>query len=61
MKHTVELEFKVGDRVLVKEIQRPGRVEMIQLDFLGIQYRIAFWDNAKRESCWLYADEIEQR
>lgn len=61
MKHTVDFDFKVGDRVLVKEIQRPGRVELVQMDFLGTQYRVAFWDNSKRENVWLYPDELEQR
>jgi hypothetical protein len=61
MKHNIELDFKVGDRVMIKEIQRPARVEMVQLDFLGTQYRVAFWDNSKRETVWLYPDEIEGR
>lgn len=59
--HTVTLQFAVGDKILVKEIQRPGRVELIQHDFLGTQYRVCFWDNSKRENVWLYPDEIEAR
>lgn len=42
-------------------IQRPGRVEAITLDGLGTMFKVVFWDNSKRESCWLYADEIEPR
>ncbi len=61
MSKQVTIEFEIGDLVLIKEIQRPGRVEVIQHDFLGTTYRIAFWDNSKRESVWLYADEIERR
>ncbi len=61
MSKSVTLEFELTQRVLIKEIQRPGRVEMIQLDNLGITYRVAFWDNSKRETVWLYADEIEAR
>jgi hypothetical protein len=61
MKHTVEFDFKVGERVLIKEVQRPGRVEIIQVDSLGIQYRVVYWDNSKRELVWLYADELEER
>lgn len=57
----IVLTFKLGDRVIIKEIQRPGRVEAIMLDGLGIQYRIALWDNSERKSTWLYADELETR
>jgi hypothetical protein len=61
MKHTVEFEFNLGDKVMIKEIQRPGRIEMIHIDCLGVQYRVAYWDNSKRESNWLFADEVEAR
>lgn len=54
-------QFSIGDRVLVKEIQRPGRVELIQVDFIGVQYRVSFWDNSERKIVWLYGDEIEPR
>jgi hypothetical protein len=55
------LAYQVQDRVLIREIQRPGRVEMIQVDFLGATYRVAYWDNSERKQVWLYADEIEMR
>lgn len=58
---TIEIHFSVGDKVMVKEVQRPGRVDMIQLDSVGLQYRIAYWDNSERKNAWLYADEIEPR
>lgn len=61
MSKQLTIEFELGDRVLIKEIQRPGRVEMIQHDLLGITYRVAYWDNSKRETVWLYADELEAR
>jgi hypothetical protein len=55
------LAYQVQDRVMIREIQRPGRVEMIQVDFLGVTYRVAYWDNSERKQVWLYADEIEMR
>ena len=61
MEKNITIDFEVGQKVLVKEIQRPGRVDMIQIDSVGIQYRIAYWDNSERKSTWLYADEIESR
>lgn len=59
--YTQPFEFSIGDRVIVKEIQRPARVEMIQVDCLGCQYRVAFWNDSKRDVVWLYSDEIELR
>lgn len=56
-----DFPFSIADRVMIKEIQRPGRVEMIQMDLLGVTYRIAYWDNSERKSIWLYPDEIEER
>jgi hypothetical protein len=51
----------LNDKVIIREIQRPGRVEAVMIDFLGVQYRVAYWDNSKRESSWLTADELEAR
>lgn len=56
-----KFEFSIGDRVIIKEVQRPGRVELIQIDFVGVQYRVCYWDNSERKVAWLYADEIEPR
>lgn len=57
----IEIEFSIGSKILVKEIQRPGRVEALMVDGLGLQCRVAYWDNAERKSVWLYGDEIEAR
>ena len=54
-------KFNLNDRVMIKEIQRPGKVDSLMIDFLGVQYRISFWENGKRESAWLHADELESR
>ena len=58
---TEHFRFDLGDRVLIREIQRPGKVEALMVDFLGVQYRIVYWDNSKRENAWLGADELEAR
>jgi len=54
-------KFDLGSRVIIREIQRPGRVEALMVDFLGPQYRVAFWDNSKRETAWLGPDELDAR
>lgn len=54
-------KFNLNDRVMVREIQRPGRVKALTIDYLGVQYLVGFWENGKRESVWLHADELEAR
>jgi hypothetical protein len=53
--------FDLGDRVIIREVQRPGMVESLTIDFLGVQYRVAYWDNSERKTAWLKADELERR
>lgn len=60
-KSTKEFLFDIGDPVIIKEVQRPGRIELIQCDYLGTQYRVAYWDNSDRRSVWLYGDELQLR
>lgn len=59
--HTVEFQFNLCDKVILKEIQRPGVIDLLQLDNLGKMYRVAYWDDAERKTVWLYADEIAPR
>lgn len=54
-------KFDLNQRVIVREIQRPWKVKSLIIDNLGPQYRVSFWDNGKRESVWLHADELEAR
>jgi len=51
-------KFDLGDKVIISEVQRPGTIESLLIDFLGPQYRVAYWDNSKRETVWLKADEL---
>jgi len=55
------IKFDIKDKVLIKEIQRPGTVDAVTLDYLGIQYRVAYWDNSDRHSVWLPEDELTAR
>ena len=58
---TEQFKFDLKDRVIIREIQRPGVVEALMIDFLGPQYRVIYWDNSKRETAWLCADELDYR
>jgi len=57
----IHIKFDLKDRVLIREVQRPGVVDAITLDYLGIQYRVAYWDNSKRETVWLPEEELTPR
>ena len=54
-------KFDVNDKVIIREVQRPGVVEALTIDFLGPQYRVVYWDNSDRKTVWLKADELERR
>lgn len=54
-------KFDLSQRVLIREVQRPGMVEALTIDYLGVQYRVAYWDNSDRKTVWLKEDEIEPR
>lgn len=56
---TQQFKFSLGGRVLIKEIQRPGSVDSVTIDYLGIQYRVAYWDNSERKTVWLKEEELE--
>lgn len=61
MKNTVVFAHSIGDKVMLAEIQRPGRVDQSTVDFSGVMYRVAYWDNSERKTVWVYADEITER
>lgn len=53
--------FALNDRVVVQEIDRPGKVAAIMVDGLGIQYLVNYWNDGERKSVWVQADELEAR
>jgi hypothetical protein len=53
--------FDLNSKVIINEVQRPGVVEALMIDFLGPQYRIAYWDNSDRKTVWLQASELSPR
>ena len=61
MKRLETFDYTLGDKVIINELHRPGKVEALMIDFLGVQYRISFWDNSQRQIAWLSADEISNR
>jgi hypothetical protein len=58
---TEHFKFNLEERVIINEIQRPGVVEALTVDFLGPQYRVCYWDNSERKTVWLKAEELTSR
>ncbi len=56
---SVDFAFKVGDKVRVREIDRPGMVDLMQYDNAGPMYRVCYWDNCERKTTWCYDWELE--
>lgn len=54
-------KFDLNDKVIIREVQRPGVVEALTIDFLGPQYRVVYWDNSDRKTVWLKAVELDRR
>ena len=61
LRHVQRFEFALCDKVLIRDIQRPGVVEAMLVDSLGPQYRVCYWNESNRKTEWLYASEIELR
>lgn len=53
--------FDINDKVIIREVQRPGVIEALTIDYLGPQYRVCYWDNSDRRTVWLKAEELELR
>lgn len=58
---TEHFAFDLGGKVMIKEIQRPGRIIALAIDYTGVNYRVQFWNNSEYRSEWLSADELEAR
>jgi len=58
---TEHFKFNLCDRVLLKEIQRPGVVDALLVDGLGAQYWVNYWNDSKRERALLFEWELELR
>lgn len=53
--------FDLGDKVIIKEIQRPGIIEGLIVDYLGPQYYVSYWDNSDRKKVYLPLRDLEAR
>jgi hypothetical protein len=57
----IDFKFQLGQTVTLKEINRPGLIDACALFDVGVQYRVAYWNNGDRKTEWVYEGEIEYR
>ena len=57
---TVELKYSLLEKVRLIEIDRPGFVDSIIIDSIGIQYRVCHWFEGERRTVWCHEQEIEK-
>ena len=55
----MDVKFDLFSNVRLKEIDRPGFVEEINISINGLSYRLAWWNNGERYSTWVNEFEIE--
>lgn len=55
----IEFKFTIGQRVTIIEIKRPGIVTGMSFDEVGRQIRVAYWNDGKRCTDWMYETEVE--
>lgn len=60
-RRTEHFAFNLMDKVIIREIHRPGVIDSLIIDSLGRQYRVVFWNDGSRNAHWLYEWELELR
>lgn len=58
---TKSFQFDLGQKVNIKEINRPGIVIGLLVDLQSISYKISYWDNSQRKIEWLYDFDLENK
>lgn len=55
----VEFKYGMESEVKIKEINVWGIIDGLMQTSCGKEYRVVYWDNAKRYSQWVYEYELE--
>lgn len=58
MKQTIAIDFSIGDRVMVKDIEATGTVYAVMVSRDGIEYQVKWFSNSDRKSEWFRAAEL---
>jgi hypothetical protein len=54
-----DFKYDLEDKVKLTEINRPGIVNGMSVDNLGVQYRVCYWSDGARKQEWVYEHEIQ--
>lgn len=52
--------FSLGQRVRIKELNRPGRVLAIFIGDTGYQYKVRYFDDGDAKEVYFFTDELEE-
>jgi len=55
----IEFRYAIKQKVTVKAIGMPGRIEALLHEPENNMYRVAYWNNGDRFQQWLHEYEIE--
>lgn len=59
-KHSFGADYLPGQDVIIKALERPGRISMVRVDEGGtVDYFVSWWDEGKRQQEWLPGCELK--
>lgn len=58
---SIPIEYDLGEQVEIHELRCPARVLQIALGRRGVEYEVAYWWNAERQTAWLPGFELRPR
>lgn len=61
MSTEISFIYGIGQKILVKEIQRPGVVTCMRVTSFGKECLVAYWNDGNRKEEWMYEWELEPR
>ncbi len=56
----MKFDFKIHDKVKIKELNLTGRIKAIYIDSDGISYSIRFFKDGDPKTTYFYSDELEK-
>ncbi len=56
-----ELAYRIGEKVFIISLERPGRVVEISIDIVGTMYKVRYFDHAVVNAVFFFKDELEKK
>ncbi|TDI96998.1 MAG: hypothetical protein E2O29_01825 [Deltaproteobacteria bacterium] len=54
----MDFKFKMGDTVVIDEIERPGRIVSIWIQHIGMQYEVRYFLDGEAKSVFMFDNEL---